>query len=61
MNFQQFLTEASYPKNMGAMEMMQFYDKATREEEKEMDDILERKDWESFKKLIYKVVGIKLQ
>ncbi len=55
------ISELSYPGNLGAMEMMKFFDIASSEEKKEMDSILRSNDWKKFKKLILKVVGVKLQ
>jgi hypothetical protein len=65
MNFKEYLIksdlfEAAYPGNLGAMEMFKFYNTATPEEKAIMDKIVAQKDWEAFKELIHKVLGIQL-
>lgn len=54
------LFEAAYPGNLGLMELVKFYNVATPEEKAEMDRITAEKDWDSFKRLIHEVLGIKL-
>lgn len=55
------LGEAAYPNNVGFSEMVKFYQTANRGQIKEMEDIIAAEDWEGFKKLIQKVVGVKLK
>jgi len=54
------LTEASYPKNIGIIEMVKFYKVASKSEVKEMEKIVERKDWDAFRELVKKVLGVEL-
>ncbi|MFA5999560.1 MAG: hypothetical protein WC783_01065 [Candidatus Paceibacterota bacterium] len=49
-----------YPGDMGVMEYNQFLDKASEDELEEMDFAIEREDWDLFKHLIDKVLGIRL-
>jgi hypothetical protein len=65
MNFKEYLIksdlfEAPYRGNLGAMEMFKFYGVATPEEKATMDEIVANSDWDAFKNLIYKVLGIRL-
>jgi len=53
--------EAVYKGNMGVMEMMKFYQVASDKEQKEMDKVVNKNDWEGFKLLIKKVLGIELK
>ena len=54
------LTEAAYPGNMGIIEMVKFYKIATKQEIKEMEKAVERKNWEEFRAIIKKVIGVEL-
>ena len=53
--------EASYPGNMGAMEMVRFYQIATREQEREMEKLLNRNKIKKAWSLLQKVTGVKLR
>lgn len=55
------LDETSYPGNLGFEEMVKFYQKANSKQIKEMEDAIKSEDWESFKNLIRKVVGVMLK
>jgi hypothetical protein len=55
------LTEASYPGNIGAIEMVTFFQKATDKDIKKMQKIVDVEDWESYKKLIKNVLGVTLK
>ena len=55
------LMDHSYPGNLGFQELCIFYKQANKSEIDEMEDIVERGDWEDFKVLIYQVIGVKLQ
>lgn len=57
---QWLLNEFSYPGNMGIMEMIAFYKKASKQEVKEMEKAAESKNWETFKKIIKNVIGVEL-
>jgi hypothetical protein len=54
------LDELSYPGNMGAMEVVQYYKVATPAQEKEMDKIIDAEDWDAFKALIKRVLKVSL-
>jgi hypothetical protein len=60
MRFKNFLSEKAYSGNMGFEELVKFYDAASEKEKKEMERILDKDDWESFKALIKKVLSISL-
>lgn len=55
------INEASYPGNIGFEELVEYYRKATKKEEKIMKDIIRKEDWAGFKAQILKVVGVKLK
>lgn len=55
------IIEAVYAGNIGAVEMMQFYQVATSKEIKEMERIAKKNDKEAFKRIIKKVLGISLK
>lgn len=55
------LFEASYSGNLGFVEMMKFFQKASKKEQDEMKKIVDNEDWEGYKKLIFKVLKIKLR
>ena len=54
------LREASYEGNIGFEEMVKFYRSASDNEIEIMEKIIKRNDWNAFKKLIEKVLGISL-
>lgn len=54
------LREASYAGNLGFQEMVKFYRKANSQQEADMERIIEKGDWEEYKKLIQKVLGVRL-
>jgi hypothetical protein len=56
-----FLNEAAYAGNIGFEEMVKFYQKATKSEEKRMDKAIKDNDWETFKSLIKLVIGTSLK
>jgi len=60
-NFKHMISEASYPGNIGFSELVQYYQEANDKQIKEMEKIVKAEDWEGFKKLIQKVLGVKLQ
>lgn len=55
------LKEASYPGNIGAMEMMQFYKIASFSDKNKMKDMIARKDFAAAWEFLQKIVGIKLK
>jgi len=55
------ILEASYSKNIGFEEMVKFYKVANKQQEKEMEEIIIKNDWIGFKKLIFRVLGVKLK
>lgn len=54
------LYENAYPGNMGIIEMIEFYKKASKQEVKEMEKAAKKKDWDAFKEIIKKVIGVEL-
>ena len=55
------LSEAAYGGNIGFEEMVKFYQEADASQIKEMEKIIKNEDWEAFKKMIKKVLGMKLK
>jgi len=55
------IDEASYMGNLGFEEMVRFYQIADEAQIKEMENLIKHADWEGFKRLIYKVIGVRLQ
>lgn len=56
-----FITEASYKGNIGAMEMIQLYQKATKKEIEELEKVIKKEDWEAYKDIVKKVLGVTLK
>jgi len=59
--FKHFIEEMVYDKNVGAIEMINFFQKATEKEVKRMMVIVKNEDWEGYKKLIKKVLKVELK
>lgn len=55
-----YLTELAYKGNVGFSEMVSFYKKATNKEIEEMEVIIQNNNWNDFKNLIKKVLGVNL-
>lgn len=55
------LKEASYPGNIGAMEMMQFYKIASFDDKMKMKDLIAKKDFAGAWEFLQKAVGVKLK
>jgi Txe/YoeB family toxin of Txe-Axe toxin-antitoxin module len=55
------MNEAAYPNNIGFSEMVKFYQVADSAQLKKMETIIKNSDWDAFKKMIKKVLGVKLQ
>lgn len=55
------LKESAYKGNIGFEEMVKFYKIATPAQEKEMERVIEEGDWDEFKELIKKVLGVNLK
>lgn len=55
------IAEAAYPGNIGIMELIKFNQKATPAERQEMKRIIDDSDWNRFKELIKKVLGVELK
>ena len=53
--------EVVSPNNIGFEEMAKFYQKATPQQIKEMERMFKNENWDKFKSLIYKVLGVKLK
>ncbi len=58
MKFYKYLDEAAYKDNLGFVEMVNFYQKANKNQREEMEIALKHNDWNSFKKLVKQVLGI---
>jgi hypothetical protein len=54
------VTEASYPGNLGIEEMIRFYKIASKAEIKEMEMLVKKRNWDDFRALIKKVLGVDL-
>ncbi len=54
------LNEAAYVANIGFEELVKFYRVASNSEIDEMEDIIEKGNWDLFKRLIRKVLGVVL-
>ncbi len=52
---------AAYTGNLGMMEMFQFVQVATDEEQKQMDDLVKKEDWEAYKILVKRVIRVELK
>lgn len=57
----QILNEFAYKGNIGFVELVKFYRKASPKELKEMESVIGKGDWEAFKSLIEQVLGVKLK
>ena len=55
------IQEAAYVGNLGFSEMVAFYKKANKDEEKQMDVAVKKNDYSLFKQLIKKVLGVTLK
>ena len=55
------LDEQAYPNNIGFAEMVKFYQIAQPAEIDKMEAIIKAEDWNGFKNLIKKIVGVKLK
>ncbi len=60
-NQEETIQEVSYKYNIGFEEMAKFYQQASSSEIKQMEKLAKRNDWNGFKKLIKKVLGINLK
>lgn len=59
-SFRTYLDEASYDGNMGAVEVMKFYQSATDSEIDKLERFIARQDWSKAWKLVQKVTGVNL-
>jgi hypothetical protein len=55
------LDEAAYPGNIGFVEMVEFYQKATEQQIKQMEKIIKRNDFIGFANMIKKTIGVELK
>jgi len=53
--------EASFKGNIGFIEMAKFYQIANKSEIAQLEKIIKNEDWNGYKKLIYKKLGVQLQ
>ena len=61
MRFHNFLQEAAYAGNVGFEEMILFFQKANINDIDQMNKIVQKEDWNAFKKLVKKVLGMRLK
>jgi hypothetical protein len=54
------LSEASYPGNIGMMEMFKFYQIASEEDKKQMKELISKKLFDAAWQLLQKVTGVNL-
>ncbi len=52
--------DSPYPGNLGFEEMIKFQAKATPSQQKKMDELIDRQDWNAYKLLIKQVLGVSL-
>ena len=55
------LSEASYPGNVGAMEMFRFHKTASKEQKAKMKKIIADRDWSAYKRIIKTVLVVDLK
>ena len=55
------VNEVAYPHNIGFQEMVEFFRMAKKSQKMQMEKFIEQEDWEGFKELIRKVIGVKLK
>lgn len=55
------LDEAAYEGNLGFQELVKFYQEADNTEIDKMERIIKNDDWDGFKDLIKRVLGVKLK
>lgn len=60
-SFMQHINEMVYPGNMGAIEMITFFQKASKSDITKMEKVVKEENWDEYKILISKVLGIKLK
>jgi len=61
MRIEKYLKEASYAGNLGFEELVRFYGEATKSQISQLEQILDAEDWEGFKNIIKKVLGVSLK
>jgi len=59
--FKQHILEMVYDRNLGAIEMINFFQKASKKEIARMEKIVKAEDWDEYKILIKKVLGVSLK
>lgn len=60
MRASEFATEAVYPGNIGAMEVAQFYMKATPEQKAQVKELIAKHKFKTAWKIIQSVLNVKL-
>ena len=61
MKLSQILSEASYPGNIGAIEVFKFYRKASEDEKETFDNYIKHNDYDDAWELIRSVTGVDLE
>lgn len=56
-----FAIEVAYPGNIGAMEVFQFYQKASSKQKTELNQLLTREEYKKAWELIQTVTGVNLR
>ncbi len=59
--FREYITEMVYQGNIGMMEMISFFQKASKPDITKMEKAIKEEDWDVYKKLIKKVLGVSLK
>jgi HPt (histidine-containing phosphotransfer) domain-containing protein len=59
--YDKYLKEVAYAGNLGFQEMVELYQKATKEEIERVEKAIKNNDWKEFVKLVKKILGITLK
>jgi enolase len=59
--YRKYLKEAAYAGNLGFQEMVELYQKATKDEIDKIEKAIKDNDWKEFVKLVKKILGISLK
>jgi hypothetical protein len=55
------IKEAAYKGNLGMIEMLELYKKASKKEIEELEIAIKKEDWEAYKKIVKRVLNINLK
>jgi HPt (histidine-containing phosphotransfer) domain-containing protein len=59
--YEKYIKEVAYAGNLGFQEMVELYQKATKEEIEKVEKAIKNNDWKEFVKLVKKILGITLK